>query len=238
MASGSTSITSKTRRSRLSTSSISKPSTRWTTSSARCLPNFDLLPHSANQGHAGAALDPRRHPDADDACYISSRHSHFRVLHHAAQALGAEYCQKVLTANSGVQCGVCAVGVPIVTNLALEMAPVTLQWDVQITLKRKIQVCFLMLLGLIATVSSVLRNAFQSGLTKPDFTCEFYCRRILRGHRAECFSRDDRACIDRRRSVAVLWHYRGLHPGPHPGFQDHGGLVEAKGRKKRLNCGH
>lgn len=61
----------------------------------------------------------------------------------------------------------------IVTDLSLTAAPVFILWNVRITRRRKIQVCLLMSLGLLATVSNALRNDFQSGLTEKDFTCEF-----------------------------------------------------------------
>lgn len=64
-------------------------------------------------------------------------------------------------------------GFTIVTDLCLTSAPVIILWNVNIRRGRKIFICFLMSLGLVATISNALRNAFQPGLTDTDFTCMY-----------------------------------------------------------------
>lgn len=60
----------------------------------------------------------------------------------------------------------------IVCDLFLTISPIVILWNVRIKTKKKVQICFLMSLGLIATISNVLRNPFQSGLTTKDATCK------------------------------------------------------------------
>lgn len=65
-------------------------------------------------------------------------------------------------------------GFTIVIDLCLTSAPIIILWKVRIEKGRKTFICFLMSLGIIATISNALRNAFQTELTKPDFTCKFF----------------------------------------------------------------
>jgi len=62
-------------------------------------------------------------------------------------------------------------GFTIVIDLCLTSAPIIILWNVKIERGRKTFICFLMSLGLIATISNALRNYFQKELTSKDFTC-------------------------------------------------------------------
>ncbi|KAB8215447.1 hypothetical protein BDV33DRAFT_227577 [Aspergillus novoparasiticus] len=61
-------------------------------------------------------------------------------------------------------------GFTIVIDRCLTSAPVITLWDVKIKRGRKTLICGLMSLGLVATVSNALRNAYQGGLTAPDMS--------------------------------------------------------------------
>ena len=65
-------------------------------------------------------------------------------------------------------------GFTIITDLFLTISPIVVLWNVRIKTGKKIRICILMSLGLIATISNALRNAFQPGLTSKDPTCELY----------------------------------------------------------------
>lgn len=65
-------------------------------------------------------------------------------------------------------------GFTIITDLLLTISPIVILWNVKIKTGKKIRICILMSLGLIATISNALRNAFQSGLTSKDPTRERY----------------------------------------------------------------
>ena len=67
-------------------------------------------------------------------------------------------------------------GYTIVIDLFLTLSPVVILWNVRIKTEKKIRICVLMSLGLVATISNALRNAFQSGLTSKDPTCKFVRR--------------------------------------------------------------
>lgn len=67
-------------------------------------------------------------------------------------------------------------GFTIVIDLFLTLSPVVILWNVRIKTEKKIRICVLMSLGLVATISNALRNAFQSGLTSKDPTCKFVPR--------------------------------------------------------------
>ena len=60
----------------------------------------------------------------------------------------------------------------IVIDLCLTISPIVILWNVRIKTQKKIRICGLMGLGLVATISNALRNAFQSGLTSEDSTCK------------------------------------------------------------------
>lgn len=59
----------------------------------------------------------------------------------------------------------------IITDLALSLSPIYILWNVRIKKGKKVLICFLMSLGLIATISNALRNVYQGELTANDFTC-------------------------------------------------------------------
>ena len=63
-------------------------------------------------------------------------------------------------------------GFTIVTDLCLTISPIVVLWNVRIKTWAKVRICLLMSLGLIATISNALRNAFQPALTGDDYTCE------------------------------------------------------------------
>lgn len=63
-------------------------------------------------------------------------------------------------------------GFTIVTDLCLTISPIVILWNIRIEFWAKVRICFLMSLGLIATISNALRNAFQPALTGSDYTCE------------------------------------------------------------------
>ena len=62
-------------------------------------------------------------------------------------------------------------GFAIVTDLFLTISPVVILWKVRISVKRKAGICGLMSLGLMATISNALRNAYIPNLIQADFTC-------------------------------------------------------------------
>lgn len=63
-------------------------------------------------------------------------------------------------------------GFTIVTDLCLTISPIVVLWNVRIKPRAKVRICCLMSLGLIATISNALRNAFQPALTGGDYTCK------------------------------------------------------------------
>lgn len=62
-------------------------------------------------------------------------------------------------------------GFAIITDLFLSGSPIAILWKVQINLKKKVAICALMSLGLMATVANALRNVFIPNLTAKDETC-------------------------------------------------------------------
>ena len=70
-------------------------------------------------------------------------------------------------------------GFTIVTDLLLTISPIVILWNVRIKTWKKIRICILMSLGLIATISNALRNYFQSGLTSKDPTCGLSPRSLI-----------------------------------------------------------
>lgn len=60
----------------------------------------------------------------------------------------------------------------ILADLFLTVSPIVILWKVQISLKKKIGICALMSLGLMATIANALRNAFIPNLTASDESCE------------------------------------------------------------------
>ncbi|CRG82709.1 hypothetical protein PISL3812_00053 [Talaromyces islandicus] len=58
----------------------------------------------------------------------------------------------------------------ILADLFLTVSPIVILWKVQISLKKKIGICVLMSLGLMATIANALRNAFIPNLTASDET--------------------------------------------------------------------
>jgi len=59
-------------------------------------------------------------------------------------------------------------GVTIVTDLCLTISPIVILWNVKINKKRKILICVLMSLGLVATICNALRSAFEQRLLVSD----------------------------------------------------------------------
>jgi hypothetical protein len=59
----------------------------------------------------------------------------------------------------------------IVVDLCLTVSPIIILWNIQMRKSKKMLVCFLMSLGLLATICNGLRNYLQKGLTTSDFTC-------------------------------------------------------------------
>jgi hypothetical protein len=60
----------------------------------------------------------------------------------------------------------------IVTDLGLSFVPIYILWNIRIATSRKIYVCSLFSMGLIATISNAMRNAYTHTLTSKDFTCK------------------------------------------------------------------
>ncbi|KAH8690688.1 hypothetical protein BGW36DRAFT_364255 [Talaromyces proteolyticus] len=58
----------------------------------------------------------------------------------------------------------------ILADLFLTGSPIVILWKIQISLKKKIAICALMSLGLMATIANALRNAFIPNLTAEDET--------------------------------------------------------------------
>jgi hypothetical protein len=62
----------------------------------------------------------------------------------------------------------------ILSDLFLTLSPVAILWKIKISLGRKIAICSLMSLGLMATIANALRNAFIPNLSESDITCEVF----------------------------------------------------------------
>ena len=69
-------------------------------------------------------------------------------------------------------CAYVQSGFTIVVDLCLTVSPIIILWNVQVKRGRKSFICFLMSLGLIATISNALRNDFQKQLTSKDMPCK------------------------------------------------------------------
>jgi hypothetical protein len=60
----------------------------------------------------------------------------------------------------------------IVIDLGLSLVPIYILWKIRIATSKKIYLCSLFSLGLIATISNAMRNAYTHTLTAKDFTCK------------------------------------------------------------------
>lgn len=60
----------------------------------------------------------------------------------------------------------------IIADIFLTLSPVAVLWNVKISLNKKLAICGLMSLGLIATVANAIRNVFIPSLTEDDLTCK------------------------------------------------------------------
>ncbi|XXG99322.1 hypothetical protein Hte_005659 [Hypoxylon texense] len=58
----------------------------------------------------------------------------------------------------------------ILTDLFLTGSPIVILWDIRISTRKKVGICGLMSLGLMATIANALRNAYIPNLTEADFT--------------------------------------------------------------------
>ncbi|KAI1087009.1 hypothetical protein F5B19DRAFT_497805 [Rostrohypoxylon terebratum] len=58
----------------------------------------------------------------------------------------------------------------ILTDLFLTISPIAILWNIKISINKKIGICALMSLGLMATIANALRNAYIPNLTESDFT--------------------------------------------------------------------
>jgi hypothetical protein len=87
-------------------------------------------------------------------------------------------------------------GFAIITDLYLTVSPIVILWKVQISVGKKVAICALMSLGLMATIANALRNAFIPNLVESDFSCTYgpakrstplltmlFCSRYHRPHR-------------------------------------------------------
>jgi len=63
-------------------------------------------------------------------------------------------------------------GFAIATDFFLTVSPIVILWNVKISKSRKWGICFLMSLGLIATISNALRNVYIPVLNTADITCK------------------------------------------------------------------
>ncbi|PQE18291.1 integral membrane protein [Rutstroemia sp. NJR-2017a WRK4] len=61
-------------------------------------------------------------------------------------------------------------GFAIITDVFLTASPIVILWKVQISSAKKLAICGLMSLGLMATVANALRNAFIPNLKESDIT--------------------------------------------------------------------
>ena len=62
-------------------------------------------------------------------------------------------------------------GFAVVVDIGLTLSPIFVLWNVKIDRRRKIAICILMSLGIIATISNILRNVYVPTLTGEDETC-------------------------------------------------------------------
>jgi hypothetical protein len=69
-------------------------------------------------------------------------------------------------------------GFAIITDLFLTASPVVILWNVRISTVRKLTICGLMSLGLMATVANALRNMFIPNLKESDITCKCLVLRL------------------------------------------------------------
>ncbi|KAI0159976.1 hypothetical protein GGR52DRAFT_563791 [Hypoxylon sp. FL1284] len=58
----------------------------------------------------------------------------------------------------------------IITDLFLTVSPMVILWNIKISRSKKVGICGLMSLGLMATIANALRNAYIPNLTESDFT--------------------------------------------------------------------
>lgn len=61
-------------------------------------------------------------------------------------------------------------GFSIIADLFLTISPIVILWNVRISIRKKIAICGLMSLGLMATVANALRNAYIPTLSASDLT--------------------------------------------------------------------
>ncbi|KAI1452442.1 hypothetical protein F4805DRAFT_462737 [Annulohypoxylon moriforme] len=61
-------------------------------------------------------------------------------------------------------------GFAILADLFLTVSPMAILWNIKISRNKKIGICGLMSLGLMATIANALRNAYIPNLTESDFT--------------------------------------------------------------------
>lgn len=61
----------------------------------------------------------------------------------------------------------------IATDLLLSLAPICIFWSLQISTKRKFGICFLMSLGLAATLTSIMKNIAVTKIRERDFSGRF-----------------------------------------------------------------
>ncbi|KAI1658974.1 hypothetical protein F4813DRAFT_388232 [Daldinia decipiens] len=61
-------------------------------------------------------------------------------------------------------------GFAILADLFLTASPIAILWNIKISRSKKVGICGLMSLGLMATIANALRNAYIPNLTESDFT--------------------------------------------------------------------
>ena len=60
----------------------------------------------------------------------------------------------------------------VISDVFLTASPIFILWNVQMNRRRKVAICVLMSLGLVATASNALRNYYIPVLSSADYTCE------------------------------------------------------------------
>jgi len=62
-------------------------------------------------------------------------------------------------------------GFAIIADIFLTASPIAILWNIRISLKRKVAICGLMSIGLVATIANALRNVYIPDLTESDISC-------------------------------------------------------------------
>ncbi|KAF7874215.1 hypothetical protein EAF04_002887 [Stromatinia cepivora] len=77
---------------------------------------------------------------------------------------------RCISAEIPLQTSYVQSGFAIITDIVLTASPIAILWKVRMTRRKKVAICGLMSLGLIATIANALRNAFIPDLVASDLS--------------------------------------------------------------------